>query len=129
MQGNGLGEKSKTGQCMGRALIDIGCSGPYERDGDKTGAWVGAPVEDSRLNHRAKSRLGPRTMMGSDDTILTPFSFSPTCDSAVDSLPELFLAYCTIHDMAVRCKSPALGIHAQPIPNPYDSDPVPLLTD
>jgi hypothetical protein len=62
------------------------------------------------------------------DTILTPFSFSPSCDLTVDSLPELFLAYCTIYDMAARCKSPASGIHARPVPDPYDSDPVPLLT-
>jgi hypothetical protein len=32
------------------------------------------------------------------DTILTPFSHSSVTDSAVDSLPELFLAYCTIAD-------------------------------
>jgi hypothetical protein len=32
------------------------------------------------------------------DTILTPFSLSPTTDSAVDSLPKLFLAYCTLVD-------------------------------
>ena len=63
------------------------------------------------------------------DTILTPFSFSPSCDSVVDLLPELFLAYCTIHDMAVRYKSPVSDIHAQPVPDPYDSDPAPLFTD
>jgi hypothetical protein len=36
--------------------------------------------------------------MGGDDTILTPFSISPMTDTAVDSLPELFLAYCTLAD-------------------------------
>jgi hypothetical protein len=33
-----------------------------------------------------------------DDTILTPFSVSTMTDAAVDSLPELFLAYCTLAD-------------------------------
>ena len=129
MKGIGLGEKSKTGQCVGGAPATIGCSRPCERDKDGTGAWVGAPVEDSRLNHQTEPRLEPQTSTGGDDTILTPFSFSPSCDSAVDLLPELFLAYCTIHDMAVRCKSPASDIHARPVPDPYNSDPVPLLTD
>jgi hypothetical protein len=101
MKGNGLEEKSETGQCVGGALATIGCSRPRERDGDGTGARAGALVEDSRLNHRTEPRLVPRTSTGGDDTILTPFSFSPSCDSAVDSLPKLFLAYCTIHDMAV----------------------------
>jgi hypothetical protein len=32
------------------------------------------------------------------DMILTPFSLSPMTDMAVDSLPELFLAYCTLAD-------------------------------
>jgi hypothetical protein len=50
-KGNGLGEKSETGQCMGGALTGIGCSGPRERDRDGIGAWAGAPVKDSRLNH------------------------------------------------------------------------------
>ena len=101
MKGSGLREKSETGQCVGGALIEIGCSKPHERDGDGTGAWAGAPVKDLRLNHQAESWLGPRTMTGGDDMTLTPFSFFPSCDLAVDSLPELFLAYCTIHDMAV----------------------------
>jgi hypothetical protein len=32
------------------------------------------------------------------DTILTPFSLSLTTDMVVDSLPVLFLAYCTLAD-------------------------------
>jgi hypothetical protein len=32
------------------------------------------------------------------DTILTPFSLSPMTDTVVDSLSELFLAYCTLAD-------------------------------
>jgi hypothetical protein len=32
------------------------------------------------------------------DTILTPFSLSPTTDTVVDCLPALFLAYCMIAD-------------------------------
>jgi hypothetical protein len=36
--------------------------------------------------------------MGGDDMILTPFSVSPMTDMAVDSLPELFLAYCMLAD-------------------------------
>jgi hypothetical protein len=112
MKGNGLGEKAETGQCAGGALATLGCSRPRERDGDGTGVWAGAPVEDSRLNHRTMPRLEPQPLTGGGDTILTPFSFSLSCDSAVDLLPELFLAYCTIHDMAVRCISPASDNHA-----------------
>jgi hypothetical protein len=99
MKGNGLGEKSETGQCVGGALIDLGCSGPHKRDGDETGAWAGAPSKDLRLNLQIKSRMESRTTTGGDDTILTPFSFSPSCDLAVDLLPKLFLAYCMIYDL------------------------------
>jgi hypothetical protein len=97
MKGNRPKEKLRIGQCMGRALTTNkpSCSGPHERDGDGNGVRVGAPFEDSRLNPQMESW----TSTGGDDTILTPFFFSPSCDSAIDSLPELFLAYCTIHDM------------------------------
>jgi hypothetical protein len=56
----------------------------------------GVPSEDSRPN--LSSQTGSRPWTGGDDTILTPFSLSPTTDSAVDSLPKLFLAYCTLAD-------------------------------
>jgi hypothetical protein len=59
-------------------------------------ASYGVPSEDSRPN--LLSRTGSRPWTGGDDTILTSFSLSPTTDSAVDSLPELFLAYCTLAD-------------------------------
>jgi hypothetical protein len=38
----------------------------------------------------------PFTRENQCDTILTPFSISPMTDMAVDSLPALFLAYCTL---------------------------------
>jgi hypothetical protein len=64
----------------------------------ETGRRVGSgvPSEDSKLD--PPSRTGSRPWTGGDDTILTPFSFSPMTDTAVDSLPELFLAYCTLAD-------------------------------
>jgi hypothetical protein len=95
-KGNGLGMKSETGQCVGRALITNGCSGPDKRDRDGTDAWAGASVEDSRLN----PRLGSRTSMGGGVTILSHFSFLPSCDSAIDLLPDSSLTYCT--DIGVR---------------------------
>ena len=57
MKGNGLGEKSETGQCVGGALITYGCSGPDKRGRDGTDVWAGASVEDSRLNPRLGSLL------------------------------------------------------------------------
>jgi hypothetical protein len=64
----------------------------------ETGQHVGcgASSEDSRLD--PLSQTGFRPWTGGDDTILTPFSLSPMTDTAVDSLPELFLAYCTLAD-------------------------------
>jgi hypothetical protein len=62
--------------------------------------------------------------MGGDDTILTPFSLSPTTDTTVDSLPELFLAYCTLAD-----SDDIMSDDDQVVPRGSDSDPVPLLTD
>jgi hypothetical protein len=59
-----------------------------------------------------------------DDTILTPFSFSPMTDTAVDSLPALFLAYCTIAD-----SNDVVSIDDRVTPQPPALDPVPLLTD
>jgi hypothetical protein len=82
----------------------------------------GAPSEDSKPNF--PSRTGSRPWTGGDDTILTPFSLSPTTDSAVDSLPELFLAYCTLADT-----DDVLSLDHRVAPRGSGSDPVPLLTD
>ena len=51
-------------------------------------------TNDSRLNFR--SWYGPRPSTGGDDTFLTPYSTSTMTDSAVESLPTLFLAYCAL---------------------------------
>ena len=51
-------------------------------------------MNDSRLNFR--SRYGPRPSTGGDDTFLTPYSNSTMTDTAVESLPTLFLAYCAL---------------------------------
>jgi hypothetical protein len=70
------------------------------------------------------SRTGSRLWMGGDDMILTPFSISPMTDVAVDCLPTLFLAYCTLAD-----SDDVLSIDDRVMPQPSDSDPVPLLTN
>jgi hypothetical protein len=80
------------------------------------------PSEDSRLD--LSSRTGSRPWTGGDDTILTPFSLSPMTDSAVDSLPELFLAYCTLMDTDDVTSS-----DDRVAPRRSGLDPVPLLTD
>jgi hypothetical protein len=59
-----------------------------------------------------------------DDMILTPFSISPMTDTAVDSLPALFLAYCMLAD-----SDDILSIDDRVMPWGLVSDPVPLLTD
>jgi hypothetical protein len=56
--------------------------------------------------------------------ILTPFSLSPTTDTAVDSLPDLFLAYCTLAD-----SDDVMSDDDQVVPRGLDLDPVPLLSD
>jgi hypothetical protein len=56
--------------------------------------------------------------------ILTPFSLSPTTDLAVDSLPELFLAYCTLVDT-----DDVLSPDDRVVSWGSGLDPVPLLTD
>jgi hypothetical protein len=61
--------------------------------------------------------------MGGDDTILTPFSLSPTTDTTVDSLPALFLAYCMLAD-----SDDVMSDDDRVVPRGSDSDPVPLLT-
>jgi hypothetical protein len=85
-------------------------------------AGSGAPFEDSRLNF--PSRVGSRPWTGGDDTTLTPFSLSPVTDSAVDSLPALFLAYCTLRD-----SDDVILIDDRSRPRPSASNPIPLLTD
>jgi hypothetical protein len=58
-----------------------------------------------------------------NDTILTPFSLSSMTDTAVDSLPELFLAYCTLAD-----SDDVKSDDDRVVPRGSDSDSVPLLT-
>jgi hypothetical protein len=84
-------------------------------------AGCGAPFEDSRLN--PPSRTGCRPWTGGDDMIPTPFSLFPTTDSAVDSLPELFLAYCTLAD-----SDDIMSDNDRVVPQGSDLDSVPLLT-
>jgi hypothetical protein len=81
----------------------------------------GAPSKDSRPD--LSSRTGSRPWTGGDDTILTPFSLSPMTDTAVDSLPALFLAYCTLVD-----SDDVMSDDDRVVPRGSDSDPVPLLT-
>jgi hypothetical protein len=57
------------------------------------------------------------------DTILTPFSLSLVTDTAVDSLPELFLAYCMLAD-----SDDIMSDDDRVAPRGSGSDPVPLLT-
>jgi hypothetical protein len=56
--------------------------------------------------------------------ILTPFSLSPMTDMAVDCLPALFLAYCTLAD-----SDDATSLDDRVTPRASASDPVLLLTD
>jgi hypothetical protein len=84
-------------------------------------AGCGAPSEDSTLD--LSSRTGSRPWTGDDDTILTPFSLSPMTDTTVDSLPELFLAYCTLAD-----SDDIMPDDDRVIPRGSGTDPVPLLT-
>jgi hypothetical protein len=56
--------------------------------------------------------------------ILTPFSLSPMTDTVVDSLPALFLAYCTLTD-----SDDLVSVNDRVTPWASASDPVPLLTD
>jgi hypothetical protein len=55
---------------------------------------------------------------------LIPFSLSPTTDTAVDSLPTLFLAYCTLTD-----SDDVLTIDDRVAPRASALDPVPFLAD
>jgi hypothetical protein len=81
---------------------------------------------DTSFKPVAPSLCGPSGMLSVwklDDTILTPFSLSPMTDTMVDSLPELFLAYCTLVD-----SDDVMSNDDQVVPQGSDLDPVPLLT-
>jgi hypothetical protein len=78
-------------------------------------------TEDSKLD--LPSRTGSWPWMGGDDTILTPFSLSPVTDTVVDSLPKLFLAYCTLAD-----SNDVMSDDNRVVPRGSDLDPIPLLT-
>jgi hypothetical protein len=56
------------------------------------------------------------------DTILTPLSLSSTTDTTVDSLPGLFLAYCTITD-----DDDVVSVSDRVMPRPSGSDHTPSL--
>jgi hypothetical protein len=83
---------------LGHWSDEIGAAGSATEA--EMGRHVGSGVpfiEDFGLS--SPSQPGSRPWTGGDDTVLTPFSFSPTTDSATDFLPDLFLAYCTITDI------------------------------
>ena len=87
-------------------------------------AWCGVGAhmhQDSRLNF--PSRIGPRPWLGGDDTnsfssdsSLSLYYISPMTDPSVDSLPLLFLAYCTMTDPTSHLV-------------PDDRSPLDMLTD
>jgi hypothetical protein len=92
---NDLGRDSPVrGWGTGQLKLVVADSAAEAEMGQRVGCR--APSKDSRPD--LLSQTGSRPWTGGDDTILTPFSTSPTTDSAVDSLPELFLAYCTLVD-------------------------------
>jgi hypothetical protein len=82
---------------LGHWSDEIGAAGSATEAETEWCMGSGAPfIEDFGLS--SLSRPGSRPWTGGDDTILTPFSLSPTTDLATDFLPDLFLAYCTITD-------------------------------
>jgi hypothetical protein len=103
----------------GQTKLVVADSATEAETGQRVGC--GAPSEDSRLD--LPSRTGSRPWTGSDDTILTPFSLSPVTDTAVDSLPELFLAYCTLAD-----SDDIMSDDDRAVSRGSGLDPVPLLT-
>jgi hypothetical protein len=110
-------------QGLGHWLDEIGAAGLTAEAKTKWHVGSGAPFnKDSRLNF--PSRIGSQAWMRGDDTILTSFSLSSMTDTAVDSLPTLFLAYCMIAD-----SDDAITIDDRIAPRPSALDPVPLLTD
>jgi hypothetical protein len=103
----------------GQSKLVVADSAAKAETGRRTGC--GASSKDSKPD--PSSRPGSRPWTGGDDTILTPFSLSPTTDTAVDSLPKLFLAYCTLAD-----SNDIMSDDDRVVPRGSGSDPVPLLT-
>jgi hypothetical protein len=117
---NNFGRDSPVrGWGAGQSKLVVADSATEAETGRRAGS--GAPFEDSRLD--PPSRTGSRPWTGGDDTILTPFFHSPTTDSAVNSLPELFLAYCTLTD-----SDDIMSDDDRVVPWGSDLDPVSLLT-
>jgi hypothetical protein len=88
-------------QRMGHWSDKIGAAGSATEAETEQRMGSGAPfTEDQQLDF--PSRTGSRPCTRGDDTILTPFSLSPKTDTIVDSLPTLFLAYCTIPDSETK---------------------------
>jgi hypothetical protein len=119
---------------MGHWSDEIGAVGSATEAETEQCVGSGAPfTKDSGLNFPLW--IGSRPWMGGNDTILTPFSLSPVTDTAVDSLPALFLAYCTITDSddvvsiddRVVPRPLASGIHPPPLV--LDDDPLVPLSD
>jgi hypothetical protein len=81
------------------------------------------PEENALFNNEAvETRVQNMKEKRAHDTILTPFSLSPMTDTAVDSLPELFLAYCTLAD-----SNDIMTNDDRAVPRGSGEDPVPLL--
>jgi hypothetical protein len=106
---------------IGHWSDEIGTVGSATEAETEQRAGSGAPfIQDSRLNFL--SRTGSRPWTGGDDMILTPFSLSPMTDMVVESLPALFLAYCTMTD-----SNDVVSIDDRVAPWASALDPIPLL--
>jgi hypothetical protein len=120
--GNGPGDFGRDspvrGWGTGQTKLVVVDSATEAETGRRVGC--GAPSEDSRLD--LPSRTGSRPWTGGNDTILTPFSLSPMTDTTVDSLPELFLAYCILAD-----SDDIMSDDDRAVPRGSGMDPVPLL--
>jgi hypothetical protein len=118
---NAFGRDSPVqGWGAGQSKLVVADSAAEAETGWRVGC--GVPSEDSRLD--LSSQTGSQPWMGGDDTILTPFSTSPMTDVAVDSLPALFLAYCTLADT-----DDVMSSDDRVTPRGSGSDPESLLTD
>jgi hypothetical protein len=96
----------------------------------KRGAWNVAGSRAVGLQRRSRKPPDSGTNRTVIDTFLTPFSFSPSCDSAIDSLPDLFLAYCTLQVSEYEACYDS-NSDTRRVPDSafgHDSDPVPLIT-
>jgi hypothetical protein len=119
---DGFGQDSPV-QRMVHWADEIGVAGSATEAETRWHMGSGTPfIENPRLDF--PSRIGSRPWTGGDDTILTPFSNSPTTDLAVDCLPTLFLAYCMLAD-----SDDVLSIDDRVMSQASGLDPVPLLTD